>query len=384
MHEISKQAAYKLVEALHQVIQSDVNYINTDGVIIASSNPSRLGGSHNTAKKIIHEDLDSYVTEQNEETSYVKEGVNFPIRLDGQIVGVIAITGPLDQVKPYASIVRQMAEIMMEDQLIKEGDSNQRRLKYRYLEDLVNNPHYWNDPDFIKKGVRFGVHVKADWQVVVASQDEGAYLEKTARENQDLVSIDRAIRLFANKHFKNAYLYLPSHYTFFVDLPEQELESQLDILNQQLEKGFDAQLYFGIGPRASSDISISTSYQLALKSTQLAKDHGKKIVHYNDLFVENYLDDISIDRMRAYVNELLREVPKAEQQELIDFISLYFEYEGSVKRMARFMFIHINTVQYRLQKILEQTGFDIRKPSESIYFHLLLHFYKTINSVGYN
>ena len=49
---------------------------------------------------------------------------------------------------------------------------------------------------------------------------------------------------------------------------------------------------------------------------------------------------------------------------------VYLECRSSLEKTAERMFTHKNTVKYRLRKIEEQTGLDVRVPSDS--FQLFL------------
>ena len=49
--------------------------------------------------------------------------------------------------------------------------------------------------------------------------------------------------------------------------------------------------------------------------------------------------------------------------------------EGSLQKAAQQLFIHKNTMQYRLKRLAEITGLDVRKPSQapSLYLAMLLY-----------
>ena len=47
------------------------------------------------------------------------------------------------------------------------------------------------------------------------------------------------------------------------------------------------------------------------------------------------------------------------------------------------MFIHKNTLQYRLKRLAETTGLDVRKPSNAPALYLAVLFYRDMENEGY-
>ena len=53
----------------------------------------------------------------------------------------------------------------------------------------------------------------------------------------------------------------------------------------------------------------------------------------------------------------------------------YFACEGSIIKMAEKLYIHKNTVQYKLKKMAEETGRDIRQPSDTAVYYMAWKFH---------
>ena len=60
---------------------------------------------------------------------------------------------------------------------------------------------------------------------------------------------------------------------------------------------------------------------------------------------------------------------------ILALLEVFFAVEGSLQRAAQRLFIHKNTMQYRLKRLAEDTGLDVRKPSQapSLYLAMLLY-----------
>ena len=63
-----------------------------------------------------------------------------------------------------------------------------------------------------------------------------------------------------------------------------------------------------------------------------------------------------------------------ERVEVRDTVLLYFQYRGQVKEMAQALFVHKNTVHYRLQRVQEKTGYSVRDPRGAVLLYFACRF----------
>ncbi|MFM1514840.1 CdaR family transcriptional regulator [Helcococcus ovis] len=381
MYEISKEFARKIVYELKTHINANFNFMDKSGVIIASVDPTRIGGLHLGAKQIIDKSLEMFYISAEMENENTKEGINLALKVFGEIVGVVGITGKKDKVMPYATIVKKMTEIMIEGSIIKEDSRLKRHIKYRYIEDLLANPALSKNHDFITRGIEIGIDIRLKRRAVVFSLKNYADLIVSIEGQRIIDSIDDIVREFADYNTKILYLYLPSHYTFFYNVDDFRFENKLYKLGNKINQMFNQRLIFGIGDIISDKISYRNSYTQALRAKELAVKIGKSIVYYDELQLENYLLDIDMDKMNSFINAFSEKIPRSDLLLYIQIIDAYFESDGSIKLIAKNFYLHKNTIQYRLQKMFEFTGFDIRKPSHAIYYYFFLEFYRILYGV---
>ena len=90
---LSANFAMQMVEELSAIINQHINLIDNDGTIIASTDKSRIGSCHMGAKRMIDDGLPYLIIESDTEYIGSKKGVNLPIVVDEEIVGIIGITG---------------------------------------------------------------------------------------------------------------------------------------------------------------------------------------------------------------------------------------------------------------------------------------------------
>ncbi|MEP7333307.1 MAG: helix-turn-helix domain-containing protein [Terracoccus sp.] len=68
---------------------------------------------------------------------------------------------------------------------------------------------------------------------------------------------------------------------------------------------------------------------------------------------------------RALVERVHRPLSLASQGALLDTATAYLECGGSLEATARMLFVHANTVRYRVRRIAEVTGYDLGTPREA-------------------
>jgi len=74
-------------------IHQDINIMDQDGVIFASTNPARCGKVHQGAVQLLGSELPSLMIWEDDPQKGVQRGINLPIVIGGKTVGVIGITG---------------------------------------------------------------------------------------------------------------------------------------------------------------------------------------------------------------------------------------------------------------------------------------------------
>ena len=87
---ISEAAACSIVREIREITGRNINIMDQDGVIVASTDPQRVGQRHAGACQVLEQGLASLVVQEDEpRPDGARRGINLPICLDGQTVGVI-------------------------------------------------------------------------------------------------------------------------------------------------------------------------------------------------------------------------------------------------------------------------------------------------------
>lgn len=118
--------ARAFLERLGENVEHNVNVMDREGVIIASRDPARVGGYHEAARRLVATGRDVEAVRGEGLAPGVKPGVNLPIRVRGETIGVVGVTGEPDQVSALAYAVKTSVETMMELELVKRGSERRQ------------------------------------------------------------------------------------------------------------------------------------------------------------------------------------------------------------------------------------------------------------------
>lgn len=133
---------------------------------------------------------------------------------------------------------------------------------------------------------------------------------------------------------------------------------------------------------AVSDVGqVGESYFSALVGlkTALKLNYGKTVFSYREFLIVDMLAALPVKTLEGYRKRLLRSevVAVMEDVELTETVGTFLNCSLNVSETARALFIHRNTLSYRLNKIEKDTGLDVRSFSDAVTFRILEFLYKT-------
>lgn len=126
--EISKELAESIVCEMKKIIEKDLNFIDSTGIIIASTDSSRVGTYHEGGKQAITIN-DVIKINRDEEYKGARKGINLPLNFNGELIGVIGISGETNEVEKYGQIIKRMSEILIKEAYILKRQ--RKRVKRR-------------------------------------------------------------------------------------------------------------------------------------------------------------------------------------------------------------------------------------------------------------
>ncbi|MDR0884247.1 MAG: helix-turn-helix domain-containing protein [Oscillospiraceae bacterium] len=154
-----------------------------------------------------------------------------------------------------------------------------------------------------------------------------------------------------------------------------DLEKLARAISDYLGTELYATPYVGIGTVVTSIKEIIRSYKEAQISLEVGKifDQEKTIIRYEALGIARLIYQLPL----TLCNMFLQEVFKKGSIDSLDMetnftILRFFENNLNVSETSRKLFVHRNTLVYRLEKIKKLTGLDLREFDDAIVFKVAL------------
>ena len=120
---------------------------------------------------------------------------------------------------------------------------------------------------------------------------------------------------------------------------------------------------------------VSKSY----KEAKMALDVGKifysekSITAYNTLGIGRLIYQLPINLCRIFIKEIFGDsIPEELDDELLTTVQKFFDNNLNVSETSRQLFVHRNTLVYRLEKLHQSTGLDIRTFDDALTFKIAL------------
>ncbi len=150
-----------------------------------------------------------------------------------------------------------------------------------------------------------------------------------------------------------------------------------EILRYSEYEYFIDEISIGVGRNYKSSEDLWKSYKESKRAIEYQKNSStEKIVYYDDLGIYRIL---SFEGLQPELNQFYREMleplvkyDKEKGTDLIETLKKYFECEGNLKEMSDELFIHYNTVVYRLQRIKDITGNDFEDYNDRLNLQISL------------
>lgn len=373
---ISKFTAQEIVEEIGREIGENVNLMDDKGVIIASTDVKRIGNIHEGAIQIMKEHLSELYITKEMENDMTKMGINLPLVVEGETVGVVGITGERERVYGYGNIVRRMTEILIGDSRQKDARRYERRQRYHFLQEWLEYTGTAYSQDFLQRARRLNIDLSRDYRVMVLRFSDHEALSDTFEGQSLLEQMEATIR---HKADQRNILYLREPTRQICMLPWCEKERILKIADEfvkLIDKKYHRQLVVGYdgGKIERRKEPVKKRVAEADKAAHEALRQGKAVFGYENLGIELFLHDISYSTMEEYLENLFSEM--GDLEEPMQLIETYLLCDGSIGKMAETLYIHKNTVQYKIRKLAEETGKDLRLPAQCGELAMALYFYR--------
>ncbi len=280
-------------------------------------------------------------------------------------------------------------------QAVKERS---RRYKNEYFSDLIQG-FFRSEQEALHRGKKYGLKTQESSVLILAKMDESL----AARPNPNLAPIKEERYISERDAYyeliKQAFARLNLSFVMFTkndqfgilvflgesSWDEQTVVQQLEKLASNLYTDSQLSVSFGIGNPYTNVLDIGLSYKEAVKALQSGYQMKKtRFVHsYQTMDISRLLRMIPYDEILQFQQETFKPFAgrdSNERSELMKTLSSFYENHCQIGDTAKELYVHRNTVIYRLEKCEKLTGRNIKDPMESLRFRLAFALESVLNA----
>ena len=165
--------------------------------------------------------------------------------------------------------------------------------------------------------------------------------------------------------------------------PSEELEKIAQDIENTLKNELRIKTSIGIGTVSEHLRELADSYKEAQTAIEVGKvfDTEKSIMRYENLGIGRLIYQLPTTLCEIFLSEIFKKSSiDCLDQETLFTINKFFENNLNVSETSRKLFVHRNTLVYRLEKIKKLTGLDLRQFDHAIVFKVALMVRKYLSS----
>ncbi|WAH37103.1 PucR family transcriptional regulator [Alicyclobacillus dauci] len=163
---------------------------------------------------------------------------------------------------------------------------------------------------------------------------------------------------------------------------QQIVRHMVTTLQVEVEERFGLSMRVAIGEARQDLRDVGQSYEEARRAMSVCKKvrPDLRVVHWSDIYVEDMLLTMgphpTLDRLYTSLISPIHAYDLENGTDLLRTLDIYLQFGGNTKQVAAAMFIHRNSVHYRLERIQDILGRDLNDPELSFRLNLTLRAWK--------
>ena len=159
------------------------------------------------------------------------------------------------------------------------------------------------------------------------------------------------------------------------------LLSAVSTLEEQLMVSVKASIgrYFTLLEEAKN------SYITSLKAFDIGSLYreGYAVYNYNNMGIARLFHDIPVQKLEYFIEETITsDIYDQIDDETIKTMQAFFENNLNISETARKMYLHRNTLVYRIEKFNKLTGLDVQKFESAVLFHTICQIKCFLRNLG--
>ena len=223
------------------------------------------------------------------------------------------------------------------------------------------------------------IYVRAKELHVEAELNRGVFVVRRTDEKADAIPVETVQNIFPDRQTSFVLSMGEDDVVLVQQLGDNVEMSDLEKTAAQIEETLrvngESTVVVGIGTVATHLRDLAKSYKEAQMAIEVGKvfDTEKYIISYENLGIGRLIYQLPTTLCEMFLQEVFKKNPiDALDKETLFTINKFFENNLILSETARKLFVHRNTLVYRLEKIKKLTGLDLREFDDAIIFKVAL------------
>ena len=233
------------------------------------------------------------------------------------------------------------------------------------------------------------LYIRAKELHVETELNRGVFLIRRLDERFEGLTVEAVQNIFPDRQTSFALSMGESDVVLIQQLGEnvgtRDLEKTAQLIEATLRENGESTVVVGIGTVAAHLRDLAKSYKEAQIAIEVGKvfDTEKYVVSYENLGIGRLIYQLPTTLCEMFLQEVFKKNPiDSLDKETLFTINKFFENNLVLSETARKLFVHRNTLVYRLEKIKKLTGLDLREFDDAITFKVALMVKKYLASRG--
>lgn len=348
---ISNQILQSTIDGLKNITHKDLSVVEKEGKVIATTEENMIGRQIDAIENFVGSQADSQL---------ILGYQYFKVYDNGIPEYVIQVKG--EDEDGYR--IGKIAAFQIQSLLVayKERYDKDNFIKNLLLDNLLLVDIYSR----AKK-----LHIENNIRRIVY------LIETNIDKDMNIVEIVRSIFPAKTKDFVTA---VDEHSIILVkELREKETMDEIEkiakMISDTLSTELNVKVYISIGTVVSDLKDVSRSYKEAKMALEVGKifENDKYIVNYEKLGIGRLIYQLPLSLCKMFIKEVLHGLTMDDfDDETLATVNKFFENNLNVSETSRQLYIHRNTLVYRLDKLQKMTGLDLRNFDDAIIFKITL------------
>ena len=356
MRNIDRTLAKQIINTVEEVCGHGINFIDKKGIIFASTDENRVGDFHEIGYEAAKtgEVIDVY---DDEAYGGTKKGVNIPIFHRNEIIAVIGISGEPEEVRQYTKLAVRITMLLIREQEIGERNRGIQE-KHSYIIRSMISGDIENRDYFAGCIKELKIDNRQNMKLVVIKLNSRYNIMNVSLIEQQVEQI-----LSNEQVIVSSYIY-PNEYVALVsEIGYKRLKKTLNDFADENKP------IFKIGIGSSQKIGrLHISYEHAKTAISGIEQDDVYYSDFDSLDLEILLCAIPLNIQHAYIHKIGNALSEDDRR----ILRVYYKNQMSLASASGELFIHKNTLQYRLDKIAEKAGYNPRYFQDAVVLYLAL------------